>query len=101
MILLGFGDTCASYFGIHYGKHHYSKTSSKTIEGTLAFIISSIIMFTNSVIIYNYYYNHTLVDIPWSKIIATSTITGLLEAYIEDIDNIILPLIAPICIVLF
>ena len=40
VITLGVGDALASIIGKKYGKHCWTKNSSKTIEGSIAFAIS-------------------------------------------------------------
>ncbi|CAO3670968.1 unnamed protein product [Rhizopus stolonifer] len=96
ILALGFGDSAASIIGKKYGRYYWLN-SKKTIEGTLAFVFSVLVssflilqlcyMFgieTSSYDIFSY--------IGWQKYSFVVLLTGLLEAFSSQNDNIILPL---------
>lgn len=78
IILLGIGDTFASVIGSKFGRIKWPR-SKKTIEGTLAFIISTLLVF-------NAFAPLTL------KITISIILTALLEGNSNENDNLFAPL---------
>eukprot|EP01133_Synstelium_polycarpum_P006244 gene6244-7236_t len=91
LLTIGVGDSAASYIGVKYGKTRWFGTS-KSLQGTLAFILSTfiagttlicLVLPTTSISIY----------ISLVKLLIGSILGGLIEASTTQIDNLILPLI--------
>jgi dolichol kinase len=92
ILTLGIGDTAASLCGVKYGFQKWSKHSNKSIQGTVAAIISVIV---SCAIIQQYarYALNIQYNINYTNIIYASTVTFLEEACTQQIDNLILPII--------
>ncbi|XP_071964081.1 dolichol kinase-like isoform X2 [Antedon mediterranea] len=88
VISLGIGDTAASVIGSKYGKHRWSAETVKTIEGTLAAVV------TQLAACYVFSAISTTLDsqYSWTAMTAVVLLTSLLEAFTSQIDNLILPL---------
>ncbi len=82
IICLGLGDSAASIIGRRYGKNKWPN-SSKTIEGTLAFIVGSIVGF--SIV---WAFTGTFI---FSAVLISAIATALLEATSSMNDNVIVP----------
>lgn len=81
---LGIGDSAASTFGSKFGKIKLSGTS-KTFEGTLFSIIAQLIFV---------WYLSFMVHFPINlRLVFTIAITSLYEAFTDQIDNLVLPLL--------
>lgn len=81
---LGIGDSAASTFGSKFGKIKLSGTS-KTFEGTLFSIIAQLIFV---------WYLSFMVHFPINlRLVFTIGITSLYEAFTDQIDNLVLPLL--------
>ncbi|KAI8337554.1 hypothetical protein BC941DRAFT_502304 [Chlamydoabsidia padenii] len=98
ILSLGFGDALASLIGKRFGKFHWPGTK-KTVEGTLTFIIA---VYLSALFIT---YSSTLIGLDdsltfvasagrreWGHYLAVVTMTGLLEAFSAQNDNIIIPM---------
>ncbi|XP_044756057.1 dolichol kinase [Coccinella septempunctata] len=95
ILSVGIGDTVASVFGSKYGKHFYHE-SKKTIEGTLASIVSQLLA------VFVLYQIGFIVNMDMFNIIRISlaiTVTSFVEAKTDQIDNAILPLIMYIMLI--
>ncbi|KAI9304697.1 hypothetical protein BJ944DRAFT_81742 [Cunninghamella echinulata] len=97
ILALGFGDSAASLVGKKFGKYKWPGTK-KTVEGTLAFIItvfisSIIIMYCSSVLRVNdvVTFIASAGRREWLRYFYVVTMTGLLEAFSSQNDNIIIP----------
>ncbi|XP_055837172.1 dolichol kinase [Episyrphus balteatus] len=88
ILSVGIGDTSASILGSKFGRHKWSGTN-RSIEGSLAFILSQSIA-----IVPLYLFNLTPAD-GLSVILSllAIVITSLVEAFTDQIDNLVLPLI--------
>ncbi|XP_033109504.1 dolichol kinase-like isoform X2 [Anneissia japonica] len=86
VISLGVGDTAAAVIGSKYGKHRWSVETVKTIEGTLAAIVTQLVACycLGSMINASSY--------TWMAVTIVVVLTSLLEAFTSQIDNIVLPL---------
>eukprot|EP01064_Diplonema_japonicum_P038606 TRINITY_DN940_c0_g1_i2.p1 TRINITY_DN940_c0_g1~~TRINITY_DN940_c0_g1_i2.p1 ORF type:complete len:489 (+),score=92.01 TRINITY_DN940_c0_g1_i2:34-1500(+) len=84
----GLGDACASVMGVLFGRHKWG-SSRKTIEGSLAMILS-IIAFQYWALWFNGF--HNLSGASWCKLILADLGVVLLEAVTDQVDNLILPL---------
>ncbi|KAI8981823.1 hypothetical protein BDF20DRAFT_912064 [Mycotypha africana] len=98
ILSLGFGDAAASIVGKKFGRYHWPGTK-KTVEGTLAFIVTVLLSALMVV------YTSALLNLDETTEFAASagrsewltysnvvTLTGLLEAFSTQNDNIIIPL---------
>lgn len=88
ILSVGIGDTSASVFGSLFGKHKWSG-SNRSLEGSLAFILSQSIA-----IVPLYLFNLAPQD--GSSIVlclSAIVITAGVEAFTDQIDNLVLPLI--------
>lgn len=88
ILSVGIGDTSASVFGSKFGKHKWSG-SNRSIEGSLAFVLSQSI-----VLVPLYLFNLTPPDV-LGVILSLSAIviTAGVEAFTDQIDNLVLPLV--------
>lgn len=84
LLVLAVGDTFASIIGKKYG-HIKWATTSKTLEGTLAGIISTLFSAYILQIVTNSHFD-------WKSYIIGCILTFILEGVTHDIDNIILPI---------
>ncbi|KAI8076897.1 uncharacterized protein BX664DRAFT_344201 [Halteromyces radiatus] len=98
ILSLGFGDALASIVGKRFGRFQWPGTK-KTVEGTLAFIVT---VYLSALIIT---YSSALISLDgvstivasagrreWIQYLLVVTMTGLLEAFSFQNDNIIIPL---------
>lgn len=95
VIVIGIGDTAASFFGYYFGKNNWPN-SRKTYEGTLACFIAQSISF----IILPHYFG-TSHSKNYSTVILISAITSLMETFTKSIDNLLLPLMQYILVFIF
>ena len=84
LLVLGIGDSCASLVGRKYGRLHWPR-SSKTVEGTLAFLASVVLSvyalrMLRMVEAFNVW-NLTLI----------SMLLAIVEGISEQNDNLVLP----------
>ncbi|CAO3589743.1 unnamed protein product [Absidia cylindrospora] len=98
ILSLGFGDALASLIGKRYGRFRWPGTK-KTVEGTLAFIVTvylSAMFITYSSALIRVDDSLTFVASAgrreWTKYLAVVTMSGLLEAFSSQNDNIIIPM---------
>ncbi|KAG0748247.1 hypothetical protein G6F57_007095 [Rhizopus arrhizus] len=98
ILALGFGDSAASIIGKKLGRNRWLG-SNKTVEGTVAFVIivlfSSFLLLQTGTFIGLQQENHTdafKTQIDWRAYTFVVFLTGLLEAFSSQNDNIILPL---------
>ncbi|XP_024539538.1 dolichol kinase EVAN-like isoform X1 [Selaginella moellendorffii] len=87
ILSIGIGDTMASYVGYNYGSWRISSTSKKTVEGTMAGIMSlgfscALIQRLVSPICFQTY-----------QLAIPAVLAGLLEAYTSQMDNMFVPLV--------
>ena len=85
MLVLGVGDSVASIVGRQYGRIHWP-LSSKTVEGTLGFVVSM----TASVMVLRML---RLVEaFHTGALCAIMTLLAVIEGVSEQNDNLVLPL---------
>ncbi|KAI8981400.1 hypothetical protein BDB01DRAFT_793921 [Pilobolus umbonatus] len=98
ILSLGFGDAAASLVGKKYGKYRWWGTK-KTVEGTLAFIVA--VLASSFVIVYcaafigvdeASRFISSAGRSEWLNYTFIITLTGLLEAFSRQNDNIVIPL---------
>lgn len=83
LLTLGVGDSFAAIVGITMGKHRvFGSTSAKTIEGSMAFAISTLIA---ALCVSN-------VDISLTRLVFACALTAACELTSEGVDNFVLPL---------
>lgn len=88
LVSLCIGDSAASIFGVYFGKLRlWGIQKNKTLEGTLASIISQFIAFT----VITWLIGISISDNLF-RLIILSILSGLFEASTEEIDNLVLPL---------
>lgn len=87
IIILGIGDALAAIIGSKFGSIKWPN-SNKTFEGTMAGIISSVILYVIM------FYNDNVIDFDSMilNLIQVLTATFILEAITKQIDNLYLPL---------
>ncbi|CCF55647.1 hypothetical protein KAFR_0A02090 [Kazachstania africana CBS 2517] len=91
LISLGIGDSMASIIGGRYGKLKW-KGTSKTVEGTIAFVLS-----TSCVSAIAKYYMNYFEDLSWIGVFTLCLLSGLLEGNSILNDNIMIPAFMLIC----
>ncbi|VDN50655.1 unnamed protein product [Dracunculus medinensis] len=87
VLTVGIGDSMASIVGTIMG-YHYWPDSRKTIEGSIAFILSQFVFS----LLFGFILVSSSIDI--IKILFISVLCGILEGLIKRGDNIIVPFIA-------
>lgn len=95
LLSIGIGDTSASYIGSNFGRLKW-KGTSKTIEGTLAYI------FSQMGFIYLLHFIGCLAMLDNEQIVRISLavlVTAIVEAKTSQIDNLVLPFIMYIFLV--
>ncbi|CAK9158538.1 unnamed protein product [Ilex paraguariensis] len=91
ILSLGIGDTMASMVGHKYGVLRWSKTGKKTIEGTAAGITS--VLAACSVLLPLLATTGHIFTQHWFSLLLAVTVSGLLEAYTAQLDNVFIPLV--------
>ncbi|KAJ2963380.1 hypothetical protein NQZ79_g1598 [Umbelopsis isabellina] len=90
ILTLGFGDAMASLVGKRFGRIHWFR-SHKTIEGTMAFVLS--VLFGSGLILYTTAPLSVGFDISWWLWYTFVVLmTGLMEAFSTQNDNLVVPL---------
>ncbi|GAB5591378.1 dolichol kinase [Umbelopsis nana] len=90
ILTLGFGDAMASIIGKRFGRIRWFR-SHKTIEGTLAFVLS--VLFGSGLILYTMSPLSLSFDInTWIWYTIVVSMTGLMEAFSTQNDNLVVPL---------
>nr|CAG4634998.1 EOG090X0BFL [Alona affinis] len=95
VISLGIGDAAASIGGSLYGKTKWPG-SEKSIEGT-AFSIAAELVFVGVLQIFGVFGSWT---VPWLRYLITAVATSLVEAHTTQVDNLVLPLVMYIFMVI-
>jgi len=95
IITVGVQDAAASTFGKLYGKHKWMGGSKKSVEGTAAGIIAALLstllfMLVRDVVMHA----DTLLTLPPLSAFFAFILAGIVEAVSDQIDNLILPLVA-------
>ncbi|MCO5581417.1 hypothetical protein L7F22_035301 [Adiantum nelumboides] len=90
VLSLGIGDTMASVAGYNFGSIRLTFRSKKTVEGTIAGIVS---MLLACISIDCMFLQTSLTVSKWTSLCLAVICTGLVEAYTTQLDNFILPLI--------
>ncbi|KAL5722117.1 dolichol kinase [Ranunculus cassubicifolius] len=91
ILSLGIGDTMASMVGYKYGVLRWSKTGKKTIEGTAAGITS--VLAACSVLLPLVASTGYVFSQHWVSLLFAVIMSGLLEAYTTQLDNVFIPLV--------
>ncbi|KAL5288896.1 DOLK family protein [Megaselia abdita] len=89
VLTVGIGDTAASVFGSRFGRCKWSR-NNRSVEGTLAFIV------TVSLSIAALYFLKLLLIDSIAKlliVVAAVIVTSLMEAFTDQVDNLVLPLV--------
>ncbi|KAA1070312.1 hypothetical protein PGT21_007863 [Puccinia graminis f. sp. tritici] len=86
VIILGVGDSCASVVGKRFGKIRWNVGSSKTVEGSVAFVGSVIVVSLGLRVI------GLVQPFPIIKYSFAILLVSLLEAFTAQNDNLVLPL---------
>ncbi|XP_014226576.1 dolichol kinase isoform X1 [Trichogramma pretiosum] len=92
VMTIGIGDSAASFVGSRWGKHRYIN-SSKSFEGTYACAISQYI-FIVALALCGYVNTGPLLV----RIICSTILVSILEAYTEQVDNLALPFVNYLCL---
>jgi dolichol kinase len=83
---LGVGDAAASIIGMRFGTWHWHSGTRKSFQGTLAFIVCT-----------TFFFMVLREPITWQTIWAI-TLSGLVEAFSSQMDNLFVPLIMLLCL---
>ncbi|KAJ8960605.1 hypothetical protein NQ318_013897 [Aromia moschata] len=95
LLSIGVGDTAASIVGSHYGKHFW-KGSKKTIEGTVACVLSQI----GLIYLLIYFGCLEYLSLEQSiKLYLAVFVTSIVEAKTTQVDNLVLPLVMYIILI--
>lgn len=85
LLVLTIGDSFASIIGSKWGRHKWPSSSSRSIEGSIAAVASTL----GAMAIFSFF---TATTINWTVIGIATALTFALEAYLESIDNLVLPI---------
>ncbi|KAH8366301.1 hypothetical protein KR200_006259 [Drosophila serrata] len=88
ILAVGVGDTAASVVGSKWGRSKWGK-SSRSVEGTVAFVAS--ILF--AVWLLDYAGLMAMTQAKWFATIFAALNSALIEAFTDQVDNLVLPLI--------
>lgn len=90
LISLGVGDSAASVGGSNFGRTKWSG-SNKSLEGTACFIASEIVF----ILILQFFgiFGGSSSPFPWPSYLLASLVTSLVEAHTTQADNLVLPLV--------
>ncbi|XP_052758400.1 dolichol kinase [Galleria mellonella] len=88
VLAIGVGDTAASWFGSHYGFNKWTG-SNRTLEGTAFNILSQVATVYALELFELLQGNNALI-----RTVVAATVTGLVEAKTDQVDNLILPLVS-------
>ncbi|EGC38097.1 hypothetical protein DICPUDRAFT_29220 [Dictyostelium purpureum] len=88
IVTIGVGDTMASYFGVKYGRTKWFGSSHKSIEGTIAGSVFTIL----ASLLFYFFTSSSFTTFTLFKIIFASTLCSVIEASTNQIDNLILPI---------
>jgi phytol kinase len=90
-LVLGFSDALAGMIGKTYGKIKYQLSAEKTVEGSLVFFVTTMIIFMSLILIYRIGFTPTR----FGKLIIGSVILTIAEAsFGNGWDNLILPFVS-------
>ncbi|XP_044259608.1 dolichol kinase [Tribolium madens] len=89
LLTIGIGDTAASVVGSKFGKFHWPG-SRKTIEGTLACILSQL-FFVFAFVYLDYV--KLVTPVQYVKTVSAIVITSIVEAKTDQVDNLVLPFV--------
>ena len=90
VLILGVGDSVASFIGTKYGAIKWLQ-SNKSIQGTISAIIS--ILLSIALIQLGCQQYNIIFTVNWLTCILSTVIVCLLEAFTSQIDNLMLPII--------
>ncbi|KAJ7569812.1 hypothetical protein O6H91_01G095600 [Diphasiastrum complanatum] len=90
ILSVGIGDTMASIVGLNFGSWRLTKYTKKTLEGTLAGILSVIVACS---LIIPFLPSGSFTVAQWSSLVFATLCSGLVEAYTTQLDNLFVPLI--------
>ncbi|XP_075166599.1 dolichol kinase [Haematobia irritans] len=88
ILTIGFGDTAASVIGSKWGRTKW-KNSSRSMEGTVAFVIYVLL----PIVILQLMEFVQLNETQWCFIVLATLVSALVEARTDQIDNLVLPLV--------
>jgi len=93
VLILGIGDSFASLVGTEFGRHKWSKSSQKSVEGTTAGIISILLLIN----IVQFFVDRSMKMFvsfhSFCQIVFPTVLGGLFEAATVQIDNLFLPIV--------
>ncbi|KAH8253881.1 hypothetical protein KR032_007470 [Drosophila birchii] len=88
ILAVGVGDTAASVVGSKWGRSKWGK-SSRSVEGTIAFVVSILM----AVWLLDFFGLLALSQAKWFATIFAALNSALVEAFTDQVDNLVLPLI--------
>ncbi|OXU21029.1 hypothetical protein TSAR_011509 [Trichomalopsis sarcophagae] len=92
VLTIGIGDTAASLVGSHWGKHKWME-SEKSIEGTIACVVSQLIIIFG-LATFGYVESTSLLV----RSVCSVILVSLVEARTEQVDNLALPFLMYLCL---
>lgn len=91
VLAVGVGDTFASVGGIRFGKHKWPR-SKKTVEGTVSGVVAQLLVVAVLVLA-----GGVMVTsggcMWWTGVVATMLVCSVVEAFTDQVDNLVLPLL--------
>lgn len=90
VLSIGIGDTFASLVGSKLGRFKWHKSTNKTIEGSIACGLSQLVFIY---ILYRFGFIYGAMNILSFKIIVSVVVVSIVEAFTDQVDNLVLPLI--------
>ncbi|KHN76467.1 Dolichol kinase [Toxocara canis] len=91
VLTVGVGDSLAAIVGSRYGTHHWSG-SAKSKEGTVTMALSQFVF--GLIVCLSYIKGFELTTVSILRLASTCVVCAFAEAHMQNVDNIVLPLIA-------
>ncbi|KAL7738325.1 hypothetical protein ACLKA6_006650 [Drosophila palustris] len=88
ILSVGVGDTAASVVGSKFGRNKW-KNSTRSLEGTVAFVVSILL----SVWALEFVGVLTMTQAKWFATVFAALNSALVEAFTDQVDNLVLPLV--------
>ncbi|XP_045600104.2 dolichol kinase isoform X1 [Procambarus clarkii] len=88
VLAVGVGDTAASVGGTYFGRKRWSGTQ-KTVEGSICGVVAQLVVVLALV-------GMNMVDMclaTWGRLLVSASLTAVVEALTDQVDNIVLPLL--------
>jgi phytol kinase len=101
IIPLAYGDAAASLVGQKYGRHTYSISGKKSIEGSIAMFTVCFVGLSASFLFFSYFYTLPAVSFVLSALGVATLATAIEAITPKGLDNLVVPLCSAVAFLLF